>query len=163
MKHVVGNCNASTIAIFGGSQASLLWWKHSLLLIIIIFTRCLFVFATFKELWLFHLRWILCIDFPFYSSCFNRDFFIKTKKCKIIGVVSLWRSWDHIYGHRFSKGPGIINLRYILIDLNKNNPFYLIEAGWCIYASVNLPSLVHIMACRLVGAKPLSEPMLEYC
>ena len=29
--------------------------------------------------------------------------------------------------------------------------------------SVNLPSLVLIMACRLVGAKPLSEPMLEYC
>ena len=39
----------------------------------------------------------------------------------------------------------------------------LIEAGWRIYASVNLPSLVQIMACRLVGAKPLSEPMLGYC
>ena len=25
------------------------------------------------------------------------------------------------------------------------------------------PSLVQIMACRLNGAKPLSEPMLEYC
>ena len=24
-------------------------------------------------------------------------------------------------------------------------------------------ALVQIMACRLVGAKPLSEPMLEYC
>ena len=23
--------------------------------------------------------------------------------------------------------------------------------------------MVQIMACRLVGAKPLSEPMLEYC
>ena len=32
-----------------------------------------------------------------------------------------------------------------------------------IYASVNQSSLVQIMACRLVGAKPLSEPMLEYC
>ena len=32
-----------------------------------------------------------------------------------------------------------------------------------IYASVNLPSLVQIMACRLVGAKSLPEPMLEYC
>ena len=28
------------------------------------------------------------------------------------------------------------------------------------YASVNYPSLVQIMACRLVGAKPLSEPTL---
>ena len=25
------------------------------------------------------------------------------------------------------------------------------------------PSLFHIMACRLDGAKPLSEPMLQYC
>ena len=32
-----------------------------------------------------------------------------------------------------------------------------------IYELVNLPSLVQIMACRLVGTKPLSEPMLEYC
>ena len=29
------------------------------------------------------------------------------------------------------------------------------------YASVNLPSLVQIMACRLTGAKPLSEPLLK--
>ena len=39
---------------------------------------------------------------------------------------------------------------------------YLIEAEWRIYALVNLPSLVQIMACRLAGAKPLSEPLLEY-
>ena len=38
----------------------------------------------------------------------------------------------------------------------------LIEAEWRIYAWVNFPSLVQIMACRLIGAKPLSEPMLEY-
>ena len=37
-----------------------------------------------------------------------------------------------------------------------------IEAERRIYASVNLPSLLQIMACRLVGAKPLSETMLEY-
>ena len=43
------------------------------------------------------------------------------------------------------------------------NFYQLIEAEWRIYASVNLPSLVQIMACRLVGAKPLSELMLEYC
>ena len=35
--------------------------------------------------------------------------------------------------------------------------FKLIEAEWHIYVSVNLPSLVQIMACHLVGAKPLSE------
>ena len=39
---------------------------------------------------------------------------------------------------------------------------WLIEAERRIYASVNLPSLLQVMACRLVGAKPLSETMLEY-
>ena len=38
----------------------------------------------------------------------------------------------------------------------------LIEAKWRIYASVNLTSLVQIMARALIGAKPLPEPMLEY-
>ena len=32
-----------------------------------------------------------------------------------------------------------------------------------IYVSVNSPSLVQIIFCRLVSAKPLSEPMLGYC
>ena len=41
--------------------------------------------------------------------------------------------------------------------------YYFTEAEWRVYASENLPSLVQIMACRLVGAKPLSEPILEYC
>ena len=39
----------------------------------------------------------------------------------------------------------------------------LIEAEWRIYVSWNLPSLVQMMACCLAGAKPLSEPMMEYC
>ena len=43
-----------------------------------------------------------------------------------------------------------------------NSIAYLIEAKWRIYTSVIWPSLVKIMACRQVGAKPLSEPMLEY-
>ena len=37
------------------------------------------------------------------------------------------------------------------------------KTKWRIYASVNSPSSVKIMACRLVGAKPFSEPMMEYC
>ena len=32
-----------------------------------------------------------------------------------------------------------------------------------IYASVNYRSLVQLMACRLVGAKPLPDLILEYC
>ena len=38
---------------------------------------------------------------------------------------------------------------------------WLIEAEWCIYASVQLPSSFHIMTCRLVGAKPLYKPLLD--
>ena len=45
----------------------------------------------------------------------------------------------------------------------KNADNQLIEAEWHIYVSVNQPSLVQIMACRLTGAKQLSESMLEYC
>ena len=41
--------------------------------------------------------------------------------------------------------------------------YWLIEAEWGIYALVNWPSLVQIMARRLAGAKPLFKPMLEYC
>ena len=43
----------------------------------------------------------------------------------------------------------------------------LTQWGWVmhiyIYESLNYPSLVQIMACCLVGTKPLSGPMLEYC
>ena len=38
----------------------------------------------------------------------------------------------------------------------------LFEPQWRIYASINYPSLLQILACRLEGAKLLSEPMLEY-
>ena len=47
-------------------------------------------------------------------------------------------------------------------DMNEIVPL-LIEAEWRIYASVILPSLFQIMACRLAGAKPLSKSMMEYC
>ena len=45
-----------------------------------------------------------------------------------------------------------------------DNVDYTVLTHWGrVYASVNLPSLLQIMAWRLAGAKPLSEPMLEYC
>ena len=43
------------------------------------------------------------------------------------------------------------------------NVCQLIEAEQRIYASVNYPLLVQIMACGLTGAKPLSEPKMDYC
>ena len=51
----------------------------------------------------------------------------------------------------------------IILTLYFSKGLQLIEAEWRIYALVNKPSLVQIMACRLDGAKPLSEPMMEYC
>ena len=39
----------------------------------------------------------------------------------------------------------------------------LIETEWRIYASVNESPLFQIMACRLTGAKLLSDTMMEYC
>ena len=46
------------------------------------------------------------------------------------------------------------------VSCNKFRPAKIL---WHIYASVNQPSFVQIMACRLAGTKPLSEPMLAYC
>ena len=37
------------------------------------------------------------------------------------------------------------------------------EAEWRKYASVNLLSLVLMMACPLAGTKPLLELILEFC
>ena len=42
--------------------------------------------------------------------------------------------------------------------------FYgMVGAEGRIYASVDQPQLVQIMGCRLVGAKPFSEPIMEHC
>ena len=41
--------------------------------------------------------------------------------------------------------------------------FHVAETEERIYASQPMPSLVQIMTRRLIGAKPLYEPMLEYC
>ena len=40
----------------------------------------------------------------------------------------------------------------------RHHGILLIEVEWRY-----MPSLVKMMACRLVGAKPLSKPVLEYC
>ena len=41
------------------------------------------------------------------------------------------------------------------------HPIILISAAWRLYALVNYPSLVQIVACRMNGTEPLSERMLE--
>ena len=51
---------------------------------------------------------------------------------------------------------------FIILTATHGGIDWFTEVEWRIYASVNYPSLVQIMACRLVGVKPLSEPILEY-
>ena len=54
------------------------------------------------------------------------------------------------------------SVRTCITVLDESATCKLAEAGRGVIAAVISP-LVQIMACRLVGAKPLSEPMLEYC
>ena len=54
--------------------------------------------------------------------------------------------------------PNLSGYQWFCITINSLRP-----SDTHIYISVNYPSLVQIMACRLAGAKPLSEQMLVYC
>ena len=44
-----------------------------------------------------------------------------------------------------------------------NLPFNSLRPSDAYMRQCNIPPLLQIMACRLFGAKPLSEAMLEYC
>ena len=48
-----------------------------------------------------------------------------------------------------------------IIQIIMVTAFHPVE--WRIYASINQPSLVQIMACHLTGAEPIFETMMEYC
>ena len=67
------------------------------------------------------------------------------------------------HGARTSTAIVLTQFQNIPVSSPEELQLQLIETEWRRYASVNLPSLVQIMTCRLVGAKPLSEPMIEYC
>ena len=46
----------------------------------------------------------------------------------------------------------------------RSNTTLITHWGWMTHICVGIwPPLVQIMACRLVGAKPFSEPMMGYC
>ena len=70
--------------------------------------------------------------------------------CPVIrSTKSIWKSDIHLQ---------LLNLPMYWSDLTSTH------WGWVthISVSINLPFLVQIMACHLVGAKPLCEPMLVY-
>ena len=73
------------------------------------------------------------------------------------GLVPCW-CWSYVFVLKLDTFTEKTNKTFQSVS----SQLKLIEAEWRRYASVNLSSLVQIMACRLVGAKPLSEPMLEY-
>ena len=107
----------------------------------------------FLILWRFHLRFLLyALYWPGIVYVFI--FMPKNHSSNLRS-----NSWSCSCVFNFSKTEfayqGLLSLGFVLTTS--------IEAEWRIYASVNLPSLVQIMACRLVGDKPSSEPMLEYC
>ena len=93
----------------------------------------------------------------------------------------IFKSKTHLMmGHLQISPAGLSSLQMSYIDLTTwqvNNPnngpsvynkenitrfvtvLLLVTEGWYL----TKPPLVKIMACLLVGAKPLSEPMLKYC
>ena len=86
-------------------------------------------------------RWSLGMDKLFHPILYNG--------CDYISMLGLKLN------HVSKRGPWWLLLAPCHLEL--------IEAEWRIYAAANIPPLLQIMACRLFGAKPLSEPMLSYC
>ena len=114
------------------------------------------------------------INYPLVTLCNKVGYSKKQNILPIPGSAHNWQIQNMIL--TLSRSGGFIILFmisiYTPIMIYYSNGWQLInqcissennEAEWRIYASVNIPSLVQIMACRLVGAKPLSKPMLEYC
>ena len=100
------------------------------------------------HIWLSHLTWQMfnCLYLGYWQVGYC--------KLKTIGEQSLCCYVSVMFFNMFH-----IHLKWFA----KRPLSWLIEAEWRIYASVQITTLVQIMACRLIGAKPLSEPMLDYC
>ena len=71
-------------------------------------------------------------------------------------------TWCHLFfGNPSSKSSLLLTRSiWMIFRWNPVNSMRLTDAYMSLGAR---PSLDQIMACRLVGTKPLSEPMLEYC
>ena len=73
--------------------------------------------------------------------------------CILVGLTSFPLIWGY---HKNDNIIGMANVVEILFLINSLRP---IDAYMCQQYG---PSLVQIVACHLFGAKPLSEPMVEY-
>ena len=72
---------------------------------------------------------------------------------KTLAGLYLWKQWIR-WQAPHSPGSPVVKL-WVAFNSLRPSDAYMRQS--------TMPSLVQIMACRLVGAKPLSEPMLEYC
>ena len=72
--------------------------------------------------------------------------------------------WSNTIQHNSTFGAWYINKHFPVDESvsGRSSMPHLIEAEWRIYASIDKPSLVQMMPCRMFGAKPLSELMLTY-
>ena len=109
-------------------------------------------------------------------------------QCKIMADVVTWKYFSLFFNYWWLIVPQKLSLKLLLAPVIKFVAHKIRNADncanhfikWCIYDMISIldanslrlsdaymrrwtgSSLVQIMACRLFGAKPLSEPMLEY-
>ena len=97
--------------------------------------------------WSWHKMPAMSADYIFNCIFINEN-------CYILSKLN-WTWFPHVYSE--------INHQIIVCPhLRVTGPLWL-NSMRPSDASVNWSSLLQIMACCLVGAKPLSEPMLKYC
>ena len=97
-------------------------------------------------------RWT--IDHGFVQDCSNSSV-LAMQSCTKLSINAL--SQDRLT---------ISQTNHILpLSVSYGLSFLSVLTYWSrvMHLSVNWPSLVQTMACRLAGAKPLSEQKLEYC
>ena len=125
---------------FGYRIINLTWWRWT--------------FDITNSLWLMSILLYLYvyIIYHYISICL---FYIDVNQYNFGGVsvhISVsqmfYHCWRNVMSHTWRKNM---------------TSHWLIEAERRIYESVNSPSLVQMITCRLVDTKPLCESTLEYC
>ena len=106
---------------------------------------------------------VLCLCIHYYAIIDNK--YLHTTPCMTWDSMTLYTSLLLLTMNICTSHHVQCNCLFGVILLYPNNisQTMMIIFFWHIYASVNLASLVQVMACHLVGTKPLSEPILEYC
>ena len=94
--------------------------------------------------------WLLCVFLDVSKSLITIKFVIRWKQ-KLVMVPTLLSLAPYT-----TTSGATVNDKVVIV-YNPLRPSDAYMRQW------TRPSLIQIMACRLTGAKPLSEPMPEYC